>query len=121
MLTCSKKPFKHELGGGEYWENEALHTKIDGFGTRYNGDELAYMPFQACPDDDENGGLGLNNGQETPTGRPLSLSRVKAEVRLLRGLLYLHRNPGNKRTGKVRGIWPNDVLTRSSLNYSVSA
>ena len=31
-------------------------------------------------DDDENGGFGLNNGQETPTGRPLSLSRVKAEV-----------------------------------------
>ena len=30
--------------------------------------------------DDENGGFGLNNGQETPTGRPLSLSRVKAEV-----------------------------------------
>ena len=40
VLTCSKKPFKHELGGGEYWENEALHTKIDGFGTRYNGDEI---------------------------------------------------------------------------------
>ena len=39
VLTCSKKPFKHELGGGEYWGNEALHTKIDGFGTRYNGDE----------------------------------------------------------------------------------
>ena len=56
--------------------------------------------------DDENGGFGLNNGQETPTGRPLSLSRVKAEVRLLRGLLYLHRNPGNKRTGKVRGTYP---------------
>ena len=38
-LACSKKPFKHELGGGEYWENEALRAKIDGFGTRYNGDE----------------------------------------------------------------------------------
>ncbi len=22
---------KHELGGGEYWENEALRAKIDGF------------------------------------------------------------------------------------------
>ena len=30
---------KHELGGGEYWENEALRAKIDGFGTRYNDDE----------------------------------------------------------------------------------
>ena len=40
VLTCSKKPFKHELGGGEYWENEALHTKIDGLGARYNGGEL---------------------------------------------------------------------------------
>ena len=30
---------KHELGGGKYWENEALRAKIDGFGTRYNGDE----------------------------------------------------------------------------------
>ena len=39
VLTQSKKPFKHELGGGEYWENEALRAKIDGFGTRYNGDE----------------------------------------------------------------------------------
>ena len=32
MLTESKKPFKHEIGGGEYWENEALSAKIDGFG-----------------------------------------------------------------------------------------
>ena len=40
MLTQSKKPFKHELGGGEYWENEALRAKIDGFGTRYNGDHV---------------------------------------------------------------------------------
>ena len=39
VLTQSKKPFKHELGGGEYWENEALRAKIDGFGTRYNDDE----------------------------------------------------------------------------------
>ncbi len=31
---------KHELGGGEYWENEALRAKIDGFGTRYNDDEF---------------------------------------------------------------------------------
>ena len=30
---------KHELGGGEYWENEALCAKIDGLGTRYNDDE----------------------------------------------------------------------------------
>ena len=71
--------------------------------------------------DDENGGFGLNNGQETPTGRPLSLSRVKAEVRLLRGLLYLHRNPGNKHIGGVRGIEPTDRPTRSSLNPSASA
>ena len=28
------------IGGGEYWENEALRAKIDGFGTRYNGDEV---------------------------------------------------------------------------------
>ena len=58
---------------------------------------------------DENGGFGLNNGQETPTGRPLSLSRVKAEVRLLRGLLYLHRNPGNKRIGTIIGTYPMTV------------
>ena len=40
VLACSKKPFEHVLGGGEYWENEALRAKIDGLGTRYNGDEL---------------------------------------------------------------------------------
>ena len=28
---------------GEYWENEALCAKIDGFGTRYNDDEHALL------------------------------------------------------------------------------
>ena len=32
-----------ELGGGEYWENVALRAKIDGFGTRYNGNEIAQI------------------------------------------------------------------------------
>ena len=39
---------KHELGGGEYWENEALRAKIDGFGTRYNGDEWYFSREKAA-------------------------------------------------------------------------
>ena len=68
---------------------------------------------------DENGGLGLNNGQETPTGRPLSLSRVKAEVAYSAACCtdtdarqqthrYGHRDVSY------------DGLTRSSLGYSES-